>query len=235
MDTLFKISAGTIKHKHTCNPGTGSLLTVYRQVGYFHWAANCVINSLHTESTVRSPGDSVCERRVCVTLFFFLPLSLSLSPFQCPSPAPWLLRVTGWVSLLYFSYLPSPDYTECSPVGGALWITVHSRSPVSASVPRSFTLSAACTLLPVFQCGHAVRWPRYNPSDYKKQKTLSPFLFLARLNRSSGTLPVDAYAPTHKVFFLSIRLKLTVFTLAFPSGSAGYIINPPLQFTGATC
>lgn len=50
----------------------------------------------------------------------------------------------------------------------------------------------------------------------KPPKILSAFLFLARLNRSSGTLPVDAYTPTHKQFFLSIRLKLTVFTLAFP-------------------
>lgn len=86
MDTVDKISTGAIKQTHTYTTGTlgqcGSLLTVYRQVGYFHWAANCVINSLCTESIDRSPGVGVCVSARGRLRGF------SLLPLQSPSPAP---------------------------------------------------------------------------------------------------------------------------------------------------
>lgn len=63
MNVVKKISTGQLNpstHPERDSGRCGSLLTVYRQVGYFHCAANCVINSLCTESIDRSPGDSVC-------------------------------------------------------------------------------------------------------------------------------------------------------------------------------
>lgn len=115
MDTADKISTGTIKHTHTHVAGSpgqcGSLLTVYRQVGYFHCAANCVINSLRTESIDRSPGAAVCQR-LCLR-----GLSLFASLPWLHQRLPRLFRVSGWLSLLYSSYLLTSDYTECRPVG----------------------------------------------------------------------------------------------------------------------
>lgn len=98
--TSWKISTSTIKHTHTLSQlrlwgQCGSLLTVYRQVGYFHCAANCVINSLRTESIDRSPGVTVCKH-VCLRSFFLFCLTslhhwflgCSGSADDCPSCVP---------------------------------------------------------------------------------------------------------------------------------------------------
>lgn len=69
---------------------------------------------------------SVC---VCVFSVCFL-----LSSFASPLPAPWLFRVSGWLSLLYVSYLLTSDYTECSPVVKRCGLPSHSSSPVSCPV-----------------------------------------------------------------------------------------------------
>lgn len=159
MDIVDKISTGAIKHKHTYDWDSGqcgSLLTVYRQVGYFHCAANCVINSLCTESIDRSPGDRVCQRVFAWLFSFASPVSITGS-----------LTVQGhWMSVsLVFLLSPYPRLHRVQSCREALWITVHSCSPVSCSVPGSLTLSVAYTLQQGFPCGYAIHWPYYNPSD----------------------------------------------------------------------
>lgn len=121
----------------------GSLLTVYRQVGYFHCAANCVINSLCTESIDRSPGLQVSVRvsvRVCVAFL--------LTSFASPVSITGAPTVQGQWMIVPLVFLLSP-YLRLHRVQScreAPWITVHSRSPVSCPVPGFLTLSAAYTL-----------------------------------------------------------------------------------------
>lgn len=127
-------STGTIKNTYPHITGTvkqcGSLSTVYGQVGYFHCAANCVINSLCTESIDRSPGLSVCVS-ACVCMAFLL------SSFASPVSITGSLTVQGqWkiVPLVFLlsSYLRLHRVQSCRE---APWIKVSSCSPVSCSVP----------------------------------------------------------------------------------------------------
>lgn len=103
----------------------GNLLTVYRQVGYFHCAANCVINSLSTESIDRSPGVSVC--------FLF-------SSFASLVSITASLTVQGQWMIVPLVFLLSP-YLRLHRVQSckeALWITV----------PLSLTCFLSCPRIP---------------------------------------------------------------------------------------
>lgn len=145
---LFKTVAGTIKHKHGSDwQRRGSLLAACRQVGYFHCAASCVINSLCTESSDSSP------RRHCG--FFGWSFSLSLSSGFLAAQGHWM-SVSPCVPPIFAAQIIH-TVREWSPTGGGLCGLPSTRA--STSVPQ---------ILHLIGRQHAASVD--NPGDYQDTK-----------------------------------------------------------------
>lgn len=181
---------------------------------------------------------TACVSGVFAWLFFFFFLSPSLAfPVSITSS---LAAQGHWMSVsLVFLLSPQPRLHRVQ----SCWESVVDYRPLTLTCVRLcpqilHLISRVHTPAGIPMCTRCPLAP-LQPLWLQKTPPKNPIgLFVSGLPKPEQWDTSCRCIRTHSqtVFFLlSIRLKLTVFTLASPSGSAGYIINPPLQFTGATC